>query len=329
MEEQLSEMKPNNGSTRKPARPLLRALPVGLLAAAATLALVLAACGGGGDGGDGLSGEIVGDGSSTVFPISEAVAEAFREVEGGVDVVVGLSGTGGGFEKFCGGETDFNDASRPIKDEEKQACAGNGIEWVEFQVAYDGLSLMVNPDNDFVDCLTVEELKKIWEPGSKVDSWDDVRPEFPDEGIKLYGPGTDSGTFDYFTDEIVGEEGASRADYTPSEDDNVLVQGVAGDKGSLGYFGFAYYEQNTDKLKLLGVDGGSGCIQPTRQTILDGTYSPLSRPLFVYVRKDSLDRTEVAEFMRFYLTGGPDLVAQVGYVEAPDAVYQEGLALLP
>src|SRR3972149_6830224 len=210
MEEQLSEMKSNNGSTRKPARPLLRALPVGLLAAAATLALVLAACGGGGDGGDGLSGEIVGDGSSTVFPISEAVAEAFREVEGGVDVVVGLSGAGGGFEKFCAGETDFNDASRPIKDEEKQACAGNGIEWVEFQVAYDGLSLMVNPDNDFVDCLTVEELKKIWGPGSKGERWNDVRPESPDEGIKLYGPGTDSGTFDYFTDEIVGEEGASR-----------------------------------------------------------------------------------------------------------------------
>src|SRR3990172_4141251 len=185
MEEQQSEMKPNNGSTRKPA---LRALSGGLFAAAAALALAFAACGGG-DGGDGLSGEIIGDGSSTVFPISEAVAEAFREVEGGVDVVVGLSGTGGGFEKFCAGETDFNDASRPIKDEEKQACAGSGIEWVEFQVAYDGLSLMVNPDNDFVDCLTVEELKKIWEPGSTVDSWNDVRPGFPDEGIKLYGPG--------------------------------------------------------------------------------------------------------------------------------------------
>src|SRR3990170_3719119 len=205
MEDQLSEMKPNSGPTHKPARHLLRALPVGLLAAAATLTLALAACGGSGGGK-----EIVGDGSSTVFPISEAVAEAFRDVQGDVDVVVGLSGTGGGFEKFCAGETDFNDASRPIKEEEKQACAGNGVEWVEFEVAYDGLSLMVNPDNDFVDCLTVEELKKIWEPGSTVDSWNDVRPEFPDEGIKLYGPGTDSGTFDYFTAEIVGEEGGSR-----------------------------------------------------------------------------------------------------------------------
>src|SRR3989304_149816 len=188
MEDQPSKMKPNYGSTHKPAQPLLRALPVGLLAAAATLALVLAACGGGG------GPEIIGDGSSTVFPISEAVAEAFREVQGNVDVVVGLSGTGGGFEKFCAGETDFNDASRPIKDGEKQACAGNGIEGGGFQVAHDGLSLIVNPDNDFVDCLTVEELKKIWEPGSKVDSWNDVRSEFPDEGIKLYGPGTDSGT---------------------------------------------------------------------------------------------------------------------------------------
>ncbi len=319
-------MKPNNGSTDKPVH---RALWGGLLAATAALALAFAACGGGGDGGDGLSGEIVGDGSSTVFPISEAVAEAFREVQGGVDVVVGLSGTGGGFEKFCAGETDFNDASRPIKDEEKQACAGNSVEWVELEVAYDGLSVIVHPDSDFVDCLTVEELKKIWEPGSKVDSWNDVRPEFPDQAIKLYGPGTDSGTFDYFTAQVVGEEGASRADYTPSEDDNVLVQGVAGDKGSLGYFGFAYYEENTDKLKLLGVDSGSGCMKPSRETILDGSYAPLSRPLFVYVRKDSLDRTEVAEFMRYYLTEGRALVDQVGYVQAPDQAYQEGLALLP
>src|SRR3990170_6159984 len=328
MEEQLSEMKPNYGSTRKPA---LRALPVGLLAAAAVLTLALAACGGGGDGGAGLSGEIVGDGSSTVFPISEAVAEAFREVEGGVDVVVGLSGTGGGFEKFCAGETDFNDASRPIKDEEKQACAGNGVEWVEFQVAYDGLSLMVNPDNDFVDCLTVDELKKIWEPGSKVDSWDDVRPEFPDQGIKLYGPGTDSGTFDYFTAEIVGEEGSSRPDYEASEDDNQLARGIVSDDNALGYFGFSYYEQSADELKLLGVDSGAGCVQPARETILDGSYAPLSRPLFVYVPKDALQRPEVAGLMRFYLTEGPALVSspEVGYVEAPPEVYERGLAAIP
>jgi phosphate transport system substrate-binding protein len=278
-----------------------------------------------------LSGTIEGDGSSTVYPITEAVAEEFGKANPGVDVVVGISGTGGGFEKFCAGETDFSDASRPIKDEEAATCAAAGIEYVEFQVAYDGLSVLVNPANDFVDCLTVEELKKIWEPAAQdtITNWNQVRADFPDQSLTLYGPGTDSGTFDYFTDEINGEEGASRGDYTPSEDDNVLVQGIAGDENALGYFGFAYYEQNQDILKLVAVDSGTGCISPARETILDGTYAPLSRPIFVYVRTDALERPEVAAFMRFYMTEGAALAADVGYVEAPETVYQEGLAKIP
>ena len=278
-----------------------------------------------------LSGDIDGDGSSTVFPITEAVAEEFGKLHSGVRVTAGISGTGGGFEKFCTGETDFNDASRPIKDEEAQACADAGIAYTEFQVAFDGLSVVTNLSNDFVDCLTVAELTKIWEPAAEgaVTNWNQVRDGFPDKSLSLYGPGTDSGTFDYFTDEINGEEGASRADYQASEDDNVLVQGVAGDEGSLGYFGLAYYEENADQLKLLSVDGGTGCVVPDATTVLDGTYAPLSRPLFVYVTNDALTRPEVVEFMRFYLTEGPALAREVGYVEAPDATYQEGLAKLP
>jgi len=325
-------------------RPLTIALGV---LAAAVAAFLLAACGDDSEGSGApspvatqppaletqpasrLSGLIEGDGSSTVFPISEAVAEEFRKAQPGVDVVVGISGTGGGFKKFCNGATDFSDASRPIKEEEKQACAANGIEPVEFQVAFDGLSVLVNPANDFVECLTVEELKRIWEPGSTVDSWNDVRSGWPDKPIRLYGPGTDSGTFDYFTEAIVGEEDASRPDYTASEDDNVLVQGISGDPNALGYFGFAYYEENTDKLKLVAIDGGEGCVLPSRDTILNGTYKPLSRPLFVYVRADALQRPEVAEFMRFYLTNGKALVDAVGYVEVPDSVYQQALANIP
>jgi len=304
-------------------------LLVTAMVAAALAALLIVACGDDNGGEGGLSGTIVGDGSSTVYPISEAVAEEFGKVAPGVRVVVGISGTGGGFKKFCNGETDFSDASRPIKDSEREACASKAIEWVDFQVAFDGLSVMVNPKNDFVQCLTVDELKRIWEPGSTVDSWDDVRPEWPDESIALYGPDTDSGTFDYFTEVIVGEEDASRPDYTASADDNVLVQGIAGDEDALGYFGYAYYVENTDKLKLVAVDGGEGCVLPTRESVLDGTYKPLSRPLFVYVRQDALDQPEVAEFMRFYLTEGRPLVAEVGYVEAPESAYQEGLTLIP
>ncbi len=314
------------GVARRLRRP--PAYFAGVLAAALAVFL-LAACGGDAGDGDGLSGTIIGDGSSTSFPISEAVAEEFRKVQPGVDVVVGISGTGGGFSKFCNGETDFNNASRPIKAEEQEVCAANGIEAVEFQIAFDGLSVVVNPENDFVDCLTVEELKRIWEPGSEVDNWNDVRAEWPDESLELYGPDTDSGTFDYFTSEIVGEEDASRPDYAASADDNVLVQGIAGDDEALGYFGFAYYTENMDKLKLVAIDGGSGCVLPSRETIESGEYSPLSRPLLLYVRQDALERPEVVELVRFYLTEGRALVAEVGYVEAPEDIYQEGLAKLP
>lgn len=283
--------------------------------------LVLAGCG--------RADTIIGDGSSTVFPITEAVAEEFAKEGRRVVIVVGISGTGGGFQRFCRGETDFNDASRPMKDEEREACAENGIEAVEFSVAFDGLSVLVNPENDFADCLTVEELRQIWEPGSQVKRWNDVRPEWPDQALTLYGPDTDSGTFDYYTETIVGQEGASRPDYTASADDNVLVQGIAGDEDALGYFGFAFYEQNSEQLRLVGVDGGDGCVEPTRETIESGEYAPLSRPLFVYVRRDALEKPEIAALMRFYLTEGPALATEVGYVEAPADVYEEGLRKIP
>ena len=318
-----------------------------VMLAVGVAAITLMACGDDGNGGsDGgptaaptdagptvpsLSGDIDGDGSSTVYPITEAVAEEFGKKYSGVRITAGIAGTGGGFEKFCNGETDFNDASRPIKDTEAQACAGNGIEFTEFQVAFDGLAVVTNPSNDFVDCLTVAELKKIWEPAAQgtITNWSQVRDGFPDKGLNLFGPGTDSGTFDYFTAEINGKEDDSRGDYQASEDDNTLVQGVAGDDGGLGYFGLAYYEENADKLKLLGVDEGAGCVQPSRETVLEGSYAPLSRPLFVYFRNDSLARPEVTEFVRFYLTEGQALVEEVGYVKAPASVYQEGLAKLP
>jgi phosphate transport system substrate-binding protein len=280
---------------------------------------------------DDLSGDIDGDGSSTVFPITEAVAEEFGAVNPDVRVTVGVAGTGGGFEKFCAGETDFNNASRAIKEEEAATCTSAGIEYTEFQVAYDGLSIVTNPSNDFVECLTVAELKTIWEPAAEgiITNWSQVRAGFPDKALSLYGPGTDSGTFDYFTAEIVGEEGSSRGDYTASENDNDLVTGVADDEGGLGYFGLAYYEENADQLKLLGLDSGTGCIQPSSTTVLDGTYAPLSRPLYVYFTNESLTRPEVVEFVRFYLTEGPAMAREVGYVEATEAIYQEGLALLP
>jgi phosphate transport system substrate-binding protein len=283
------------------------------------LALVTAACGRTEAGGGGLSGSIGVDGSSTVFPITQAIAEEFSAEQPGVRVSVGTSGTGGGFEKFCAGETALSDASRPIDvDEEAPICAENGVEYLELQVAIDGLSVVVNPENDFATCLTAEELAAIWGPDSRVDNWSDVRPGFPDRPLTLYGPGTDSGTFDYFTDEIVGEEGASRSDYTASEDDNVLVQGVGGDPNALGYFGYAYYEQNQDKLKILGVDGGSGCVSPDRQTIESGDYTPLSRPLFIYVSKEAAGRTEVAAFVDFYLATVNELVSEVGYIPVPE-----------
>ena len=289
-------------------------------AAFVALAMILGACNGGaGDPGTGsLSGSINADGSSTVFPITQAIAELFNEDAPDVKVSVGTSGTGGGFEKFCAGETDISDASRPIKDEEKQACTQKAVEYVELQVAIDGLSILVNPANKFAKCLTIEELKKIWAPGSTVKNWSQVRSGFPNRELTLYGPGTDSGTFDYFTEEIIGEEGASRDDYTASENDNDLVQGVAGDQNALGYFGFAYYEQNKDKLKTVDVDGGEGCVKPSTETIGSGKYKPLSRPLFVYVSKKAAARPEVASFIDFYLEQAGEIVADVGYVATPE-----------
>jgi phosphate transport system substrate-binding protein len=294
-----------------------------LVTAALALALLSTACGNEGGGQGGLSGAINADGSSTVFPITQAVAEEFQAENQGVEIAVGTSGTGGGFEKFCAGETDISDASRPIKaDEEVPVCEKNGVEYIELQVAVDGLSLMVNPENTFAECLTTDELAAIWGPDSKINNWKDVRPGFPDQELTLYGPGTDSGTFDYFTDVINGEEGASRSDYTASEDDNVLVQGIAGDPNALGYFGYAYYEQNADKLKVLGVDSGSGCVTPAVGTITSGEYAPLSRPLFMYVAKEAAGREEVRAFVDFYLETMNQLVPEVGYVPVPEEVLQ-------
>ncbi|MDP3104151.1 MAG: PstS family phosphate ABC transporter substrate-binding protein [Candidatus Methanoperedens sp.] len=273
-----------------------------------------------------LSGTVKADGSSTVFPISEAVGEEFQKLHPNVRVTVGISGTGGGFKKFCAGETDISDASRPIKDSERELCAKNGITYEEFKVAFDGLSVMVNPQNTWADYLTVAELKKIWEPNSTVKTWKDVRLNFPNEKIILVGADTDSGTFDYFTETIVGKEKSSRSDYTASADDNMLVQAIAGEKYALGYFGYAYYVENPGKLKLVAIDSGKGQILPSEQTINDGTYKPLSRPLFIYVNKESMKRPEVKEFVKYHLTEGKELVSQVGYVKMPDSVYEEGLS---
>ena len=273
-----------------------------------------------------LIGSVEIDGSSTVFPITEAVAEEFRKVHRRVQVSVGVSGSGAGFKRFTVGETDISDASRPIKETEVAAASQNGIEYFEFRVAMDGLSVVVNPKNDFVDCLTVDELKRIWEPESTVKTWRDIRSQWPDRRIRLYGPGTDSGTFDYFTEEVVGEVRASRADYTASEDDNVLVQGIAGDRNALGYFGYAYYVENPDLLKLVAVDGGAGCVNPTADTIEGGTYTPLSRPLFIYVSKESLQRPEVKALVEFYMEHGADLATEVGYIPLPPQEYANNLA---
>ncbi len=266
--------------------------------------------------------------SETVFPITQAVAEEFQKANPGVKITVGVSGSGGGFKKFLVNETDINDASRPIKDKEKKLAEENGIEYVEVKVGVDGLSVLVNPQNDFVDYLTVEELNKIWNKDSKVKTWKDVRPEWPDEEIKLYGPGSDSGTFDYFTEEINGESGNIRPDYTASEDDNVLVTGIAGDKYALGFFGYAYYAENTDKLKAVPIDAGNGPVAPEPATIESGEYSPLSRPLFIYINKKSLEKPQVKAFVEYYLTEGKDLIPQTGYVKMPEAKYEEALEKL-
>lgn len=268
-----------------------------------------------------LTGTIKIDGSSTVYPITQAVAEEFNKVNPNVNITVGISGTGGGFKKFVVGETDINDASRKVKGEELEKAKANGIDMMELEVAYDGIAVVVNKDNNWVDDITTEELKKIWDKDSKVVYWSDVRPEWPKEKIKLYGPGTDSGTFDYFTAEINGEEKRIRTDYTASEDDNVLVQGVTGDKYAMGFFGHSYYEENKDTLKALKING----VEPTTENIRNGSYKPLSRPLFIYVNTKSLERPELKTFVKFYLEKAKDLVEQVGYVPLEDAKYQEQL----
>lgn len=266
------------------------------------------------------------DGSSTVYPVTEAIAEEYRTVDSDVDVTIGVSGTGGGFQKFGRGETDISNASRPIKEDEKKIAEQNNIDFVELEVAYDGLAVVVNPENDWVDCFTVEQLKKIWEPGAQgtITHWNQINPEWPNEEIHLFGPGVASGTFDYFTEAIVGESGSSRGDYTASEDDNVLVQGVSGDKYGLGFFGLAYYEENADKLRMVAVDGGEGCVEPSTETVSDGSYAPLSRPLFVYVNSSSVkNNPNVVDFINFYLDEAPSLLKDVGYVPLTPEEYKE------
>lgn len=292
------------------------------IAIATTIVLCTVACR---TNEEGLNGTIEIDGSSTVYPVSEAVAEDFGKLHPKVRVNVGVSGTGGGFKRFVVGDTDISDASRPIKDQELVAALRNGLEYLELRIGTDGLSIVVNPYNDWVSCLTVEELKLIWEPGSKINNWTQVRTTFPDQPLRLYGPDSDSGTFDYFTREIIGEAQASRADFTASADDNVLVQGISGDRNSLGYFGYAYYIENQDKLKVVGIDNGRGCVIPTSDSIQKGEYQPLSRPLFIYVNAESLNRPEVSSFVHFYLANARDLVNEVGYVPLPDEAYQTSM----
>jgi phosphate transport system substrate-binding protein len=268
------------------------------------------------------------DGSSTVYPITEAVAEDFqKERKGAVKVTVGISGTGGGFKKFCRGETDIVNASRPILKKEMDDCKKMGIQYVEMPIAFDALTVVVNPKNDWSKTITVAELKKIWEPAAqgKITKWSQVNPTWPDETIKLYGAGADSGTFDYFTEAIVGKAKSSRGDFTASEDDNVLVQGVASDKNGLGFFGFAYYAENKKKLKVVAIDAGKGAVVPSAQTVEDGTYQPLSRPVFIYVNIKSAERPEVRQLIEFYMKNAPALVQEVKFFSLPAQAYATNL----
>ena len=277
-----------------------------------------------------LSGDIDIDGSSTVFPITEAVAEEFGKLtDGNVRVTVGVSGTGGGFKKFCNGETQISDASRPIKASEVQLCADAGIDYIEIPVAIDGLTVIVNKDNTWTQCMTVEELHTMWAPESEdvITRWNQVRPDWPDDDMEMYAPGVDSGTFDYFTETVNGEGGASRGDFTASEDDNLIIQGVSGGKNSVGYLGYSYYIENSDKLKAVEIDGGSGCVSPSDEVINNGTYAPLSRPLFIYVRADAANNPHIAEFVRYFLSKeGQALASEVGYIPYPQTVYDLALA---
>ena len=290
----------------------------GVAAAVVVAGLTLAACGGGdsesASGEGGVSGPVVIDGSSTVEPLSSAAAELFMEENPDTNVTVGTSGTGGGFEKFCAGETDISDASRPIKESEIEVCKKNGIQYTEMIVANDALSVVVNPQNNWASCLTVEQLKKIWEPGSTANNWNQVDPAFPNEPLKLFGAGSDSGTFDYFTQAIMGEEGASRTDYNPTEDDNVTIQGVSATRGALGYFGFSYLEANADKVKGVEINSGGGCVAPSVETAQNGTYKPLSRPLFIYVSDLALKKPQVVKFADFYLENNQKIVEAAKFI---------------
>ncbi|MGB7413564.1 MAG: PstS family phosphate ABC transporter substrate-binding protein, partial [Thermosynechococcaceae cyanobacterium] len=273
------------------------------------------------------SGKISIDGSSTVFPITEAVAEEFqKEVKGKVKVTVGISGTGGGFKKFCAGETDISNASRPIKDEEKELCKAAGIEFIELPVAYDALTVVVNPGNSSIKSMTVDELKKMWsaETQGSVSKWSDVNPSWPQSKMALYAPGTDSGTFDYFSEAVVDKK--HRSDITASEDDNILVQGVARDDNAIAYFGYAYYEANKNRLKAVAIDDGKGPVLPSREAVENGTYTPLSRPIFIYVSKKVAERPDVSQFVDFYLKNAATYSAEVGYIPLPQAAYQSATA---
>jgi phosphate transport system substrate-binding protein len=314
----------------------------GVTSAAALSVLLLTACGGQSSGGGsaegseggGVAGNVVIDGSSTVAPLSEAAADFFRDEQPDVNVTVATSGTGGGFAKFCAGETDISDASRPIKDEEAADCEAAGIEFTEIVIANDGLSVVVNPENDWASCLTVEQLAKMWGPDSEgtVTTWADVDPSFPDTPLGLFGAGTDSGTFDYFTEEINGETGAIRTDYSPSEDDNITIQGVSGDEGAVGFLGLSYVEENPDAIKAVEVDGGAGCVAPSSETVQDGTYTPLGRPLFIYVNNASYaDKPEVKSFVDYFVENEEQVAEEALYISLTDdqqATAQDELATL-
>ncbi|WP_114313051.1 PstS family phosphate ABC transporter substrate-binding protein [Thermus caldifontis] len=273
--------------------------------------------------------QIRADGSSTVYPITQAVAEEFTTRNPQVKVTVAFSGTGGGFKKFCRGETDIQDASRPILPEELKVCKENKVEFIELPVAYDALTVIVNPRNTWAACMRVSELKAVWEPGSKITRWNQIRPQWPNQPLRLFGAGADSGTFDYFTEAIVGKLKAIRTDYQPTEDDNVTIKGVAGDLYAMGFLGVAYYEENKDKVKAIAIDNGKGCVLPTRENVLNGSYQPLARPLFIYVNVKSLERKEVQDFVNFYLSpAARRAIRSTGYIELPDEAYKIGQQLV-
>ncbi|MFA5296699.1 MAG: PstS family phosphate ABC transporter substrate-binding protein [Lutibacter sp.] len=288
-----------------------------------SIALVLGSCGEKKEKESALTGSISVDGSGTVFPVSEAVAEEFLKVEPKVKVTVGESGTGGGFKKFGTGVTDISNASREIKDTEIALCKENGIEYIQLTVALDGITVVVNKENTWAKTMTTEELKKLWEPNSTVKKWSDIRAEWPNEEIHLYGPNTSHGTYDFFTEVIMGESGASRTDYNAVSDYNVAVQGIEKDVNALGYFGLSYYEENKEKLGVVGIDNGKGAVLPSIETVASNEYAPLSRSLFIFVNKKSAQRPEVQKFVNFYLDNAPQLSKEVGYVPMPQSGYEE------